>query len=94
MMIGDEFSVITKLSPSLEGSINHQAQVCDFISSSKEQNLDNLKGIIPYYFIHKIRSIHIPILNIADKLIWKSANDGQFSAKIATSANNDAITSS
>lgn len=64
-------------------------KVCHFISSSKKWSLDYLKGIIPNHLIHQIRSIPVPFWNIADKLIWKFATDGQFFVNNLT--NNDPI---
>lgn len=53
----------------MEIFINNQEKVCDFITVTKQWNLDNLKYVLPNYIIGKIRSIPNPVTEMTDKLI-------------------------
>lgn len=45
--------------------------------------------MLPNYIVDKIISIHIPINDIQDKVVWKFTSDEKFIVKTATWANND-----
>lgn len=69
-------------------TFDHQAKVSQFVSSLKNWILDSLKEILPDDIINSISFIPIPTKNVRDEMI---SNDGQFSMKTATYADNETI---
>lgn len=68
----------------MENTINKQAKVTDFITPMKQWTIANLNKILYDHITDKIKTIHVPITDVEDKLITHD----EYSMKIGTSVNN------
>lgn len=71
--------------------INRNEKVSKFIDSARRWNLVELLGVLPTQIIENIQNILIPLSDVQDRIIWNYTNDGEFSVKTASWANNDKI---
>lgn len=85
----DDAPPFSNINPNMEYIINNKEKVCDFITSKKQWNSDNLKEILPEHITNKINTISIPITNVNDKSSIEMHHYGEYSVKTAIWTNND-----
>lgn len=62
----------------MQSFVDKQVIVGDFVTLTKQWNIDMFINILLEQIINKIKAIPIPVTNMDDKIIWKITFNGEY----------------